>query len=136
MSAVEPAELNLSEGFSESLMDKMVEHRNREAARTGVNKDDKDQKRKDTAQAKLNSNKKRFTAGLLAATGNFALGPEVLQNLRDRKAASESVNHGKWEKKNNEYMSQLARVQALQQANKTTNEMNVADLRLHCSWFK
>jgi len=46
------------------------------------------------------------------------------------------VNHGKWEKKNNEYVSQLARVQALQQANKTTNEMNVADLQLLCSWFK
>ena len=136
MATVDPADLNLSDGYSGSLMDKMVDHRNRESARTGVNKEEQDRKRKETAQAKLDSNKKRFTAGLLAATGNFALGPEVLQNLRERKIASELVNYGKWEKKNNEYMAQLAKVQALRQANKTTAEMNVMELRLLCSWFK
>ena len=92
MSTVEPAVLNLSKGFSGSLMEKMVEHRNCEAARTRVNKEDQERKRNGKARAKLDSNKSRFTAGLLAATGNFVLGLEVLQNLRDRKAASEPVN--------------------------------------------
>ena len=49
--------LNLTKGFSGSLINKIVEHRNREASRTGVDQEEQAQKRKETAQAKLDSKK-------------------------------------------------------------------------------
>ena len=77
-----------------------------------------------------------MTAGVLGASGRFALGPAVLHNMRNRKLASNFENTQKWEKRNNEYLAQLAKIQALRQLNKTIAETNVAELRLLCSWLK
>ena len=52
-----------------TLVDRVVEYRNREDARNGIDID---------AQAHLDSHKKRISAGLLASAGIHALGPNVL----------------------------------------------------------
>jgi len=70
------------------------------------------------------------------ASGTFALGPALLENMRKRKIANDLVSDEKWVKKHNEYVVLLAKVQALKKLNKTTLDMNVSELRLLCSWFK
>ena len=61
-----------------TLVDRVVEYRNREDARNEIDLDAQARQRKETAQAHLDSHKKRISAGLLASAGIHALGPNVL----------------------------------------------------------
>jgi hypothetical protein len=78
-------ELKFSQGLSGKLMDSILETRIREHARNGVNLEDNRRKRVQTAVDAINSKKKRYTAGLHASAGQFALGPDVLRNIQERR---------------------------------------------------
>jgi hypothetical protein len=78
-------ELKFSQGLSGKLMDSILETRIREDTRNGVNLEDKRRKRVQTVVDAINSKKKRYTAGLHASAGQFALGPDVLRNIQERR---------------------------------------------------
>ena len=84
--ATSPQELNLSDGYAGTLVDRVVEYRNREDARNGIDLDAQAHQCKETAQAQ---SKKRISASLLASAGVHALGPNVVlasAMVRKRKA--------------------------------------------------
>ena len=76
-SDVSPEELNLTQGLSGTLTNKIVMFRNREVARTGENAAEVLRQRKKTAQDAI-AQGRRLTAGLHVAAGNFTIGEEIL----------------------------------------------------------
>ena len=81
MLATSPQELNLSDGYSGTLVDRVVEYRSPEDAGNEIDPDARARQCKETAQAHLNSlpqEKNLCQAGLLASAGIHALGPNVL----------------------------------------------------------
>ena len=74
--------LNLTDGYSGSLTEKIVAFRKREDARNGIDADDHARKRKETAQAAIDQHK-RITAGLHFAAGNCRLGPELWYHAKE-----------------------------------------------------
>jgi len=89
--ATSPQELNLSDhGFARTLVDRVVEYRNREDARNGIDLDAQARQCKETAQAHLDSHKKRISASLLASAGIHALGTNVLASAWERPHTEET----------------------------------------------
>ncbi len=74
---VAPEDLNLSEGLSAMLVERIVDYKVKEASRNGVGADEQRRKRKATAKKRLRSHDKRILSCLLAAAGHFHLGAEV-----------------------------------------------------------
>ena len=74
-----------------TLVDRVVEYRTREDARNGIDLDAQAHQFKETAQAHLDSHKKRISAGLLASAGIHALGPNVLVSALVRKRNAEEL---------------------------------------------
>jgi len=84
-------ELNLSDGYAGILLvDRVVEYRNREDARNGIDLDAQARQCKETAQAHLDSHKKRISASLLASAGIHALGTNVLASAWERPHTEET----------------------------------------------
>ena len=81
-SNVTPEMLNLTDGYSGSLTEKIVAFHKREDARNGIDADDRARKRKETAQAAIDQHK-RITAGLHFAAGNCRLGPELWYHAKE-----------------------------------------------------
>ncbi len=73
MSQVTLDELNLSEGLSRTLVDRIFVHKSREAENTGNNAVYQMKKWKVTAEANLHSHDKCIKAGLLAAARKYHL---------------------------------------------------------------
>jgi hypothetical protein len=67
-------------------MDSILKTRIREDARHGSNLEDSRRKGGvQTAVNAINTKKKRYTAGLHASAGQFALGPDVLRSIQEHR---------------------------------------------------
>jgi len=82
ITTITPAGLNLKEGITGTLLDKVIEFRNKEDSRNGINLDQMARQRKESALWAIAQNK-RYTAGLLVAAGRFKLGTEALDDMTD-----------------------------------------------------
>ena len=83
-STLSPADLNLTEGLAGTLTDRLVAYKNENDRRMGVNRGQITAKRRETAKAAIEQNK-RLNAGLLVCSGTFHLGPEVLRVIKEEK---------------------------------------------------
>jgi hypothetical protein len=88
-SSLPASELNLTEGLAGTLVQRIVIETNKEAHLKGMSIADSTKKRHETAKKNLENHEKRCTAGLLASSGQFSLGLEVLQHQRDAKQIEE-----------------------------------------------
>ena len=133
--AVRPGDLNLCDGMAGTLVDSIVEVRMRDDARNGINQEESQLRRMQTARDVMNS-KNRVTAGLLSASGNFNLGPEVLALLRAKRREQQEQQSEREEKKLRDYLALRDRVQAIRALNKEHAQLTVAQLRTMVLWFK
>jgi hypothetical protein len=131
-----PEELNLSEGLSATLVDRIVIHKNLEASRNGINADEQRRKRRATAQEKLRSQEKRISAGLLAAAGHYQLNDNVRDYVQQKAAAVKQKEYEKHLRKKDEYDALFAQVQAIRLQNLPYNMWTQAHLRTMIKWFK
>jgi hypothetical protein len=136
ITTVQPESLNLTEGLAGTLMDQIVEFRNREDSRNGVNLEEQALRRQETSQANIDEHRGRLTAGLLASSGQFALGPTVLDNMRARKRKAEDAESARQKKKQKECEKQSEKVQAVRLLNKQPDEWTVAQLKTMVTWLK
>jgi hypothetical protein len=82
---VPPADLlNLSQGLTGTLIDSILETRNREDARNGVNFEENRKKRKEKELEDQRLETRRFGSENLYAAGQCAMEPEVLRQIEDR----------------------------------------------------
>ena len=85
VSSIPPSGLNLSQGITGTLVDQVIQYRNREDARNGINLDKLACQRKETLLMAIASNK-RYKSGLHVAAGRYLLGPEVVDDQLKRKS--------------------------------------------------
>jgi hypothetical protein len=133
--AVRPGDLNLHHGLAGTLVDSIVETRMRDDSRNGVNMEEIQRRRMQTAQDIMNS-KKRVTAGLLSASGSFCVEPEVFALLRAKRQEQQEQRSEREEKKLRDYNALRNRVQAIKALNKEHAQLNVAQLRTMVVWYK
>jgi hypothetical protein len=128
--------LNLTLGLAGALVDTIVQTRIRDDARNGVNLEEKQQKRVQSALDAISS-KKWYTAGLHVAAGRYLLlGPDVLTTISDRKAEQEKKECQKVNKKINDFWALQNKVSAIRDLGKTHDKLNVSQLQTIVSWFK
>ncbi len=82
-------QLNLTRGLAGSLIASIVDVVIRDDARNGVNRDEIRQKRIASAKEVLASKRQKYSAGPHAASGQFIVGPDVLDNFEERERAQE-----------------------------------------------
>ena len=80
ISTITPAGLNLKEGITGTLLDKVIEFRNIEDSRNGINLDQMGRQWKESALWAIAQNK-RYTSRLLVSAGRFKLGTEALDDM-------------------------------------------------------
>jgi hypothetical protein len=129
-------QLNLIQGLAGSLIDSIVETRNRDDARNGINREEIRQKRIATAKEVIAAKKKRYTAGLHASAELFSLGTDVWTNQKERQRLLDlKVSEGE-EKKLREFRALRSKVSAIRELNKTHEQLNVSQLKVMVMWFK
>ena len=80
-----------------TLVDQVIQYRNHEDARNGINLDKLARQRKETVLMAIASNK-RYTSGLHhVAAGRYLLGPEVVDDQLKRKKHAEEVQRSERE---------------------------------------
>jgi hypothetical protein len=102
-------------------------------ARNGVNLENRLKRVRNALEA-IDSNKKRYTAGLHAAAGRFILGPEVLQIVSRTQAETQSKYKVRKGSKTSKHCKK--RVQQYRELGKPDNELNVTQLWTMVSWYK
>lgn len=135
VSAIQPEELNLTEGLSGTLTNKIVLFRNREAARTGENATELLRQRKKTAQEAI-AQGRRLTAGLHVASGNFTIGAECMANLTAKIRKEEQKKYESMLKLKEEYDNLLAEVNTIKELNRAPEQWSVSQLRTMVKWYK
>jgi hypothetical protein len=76
--------LNLSKGSSGSLIDEILETRAYNNAQNGINLEENQRKRVETAKQIIGAKTKRYSSGLLVAAQQWMTGPDVLNNMEKR----------------------------------------------------
>jgi len=135
ISTITPAGLNLKEGITGTLLDKVIEFRNKEDSRNGINLDQMGRQRKESALWALAQNK-RYTAGLLVAAGRFKLGTEALDDITRMKRRAEEKESEKTNKKGMNYTATLNKAQAIRALNKQEHECTFSQTKTMVSWYK
>jgi hypothetical protein len=79
-SSLPPSELNISEGLEGNLVEHIIIQSSKEARLRGLSIVEITAKMHETAKKNLENHEKRCTAGLLASSGQFSLGLNVLQH--------------------------------------------------------
>jgi hypothetical protein len=69
------------------------------------------------------------------AVGRFILGPEVLQNVRERKLRQEQIQSEKVEKKKQDFKTLQEKVATIRELGKPDNKLNVTQLWTTVSWY-
>ena len=133
ISTITPAGLNLKEGITGALLDKVIEFRNKEDSRNGINLDQMGHQRKESALWAIAQNK-RYTAGLLVAAGRFKLGTEALDDMTRMKRRAEEKESEKANKKIMDYTAALNKVQAIRVLNKQEHECTFSQTKTMVSW--
>jgi hypothetical protein len=132
---ISPDDLNLSKGVAGSLVDSIVEVRNRDDARNGNNLQENRRKTKQTAQDAIDA-MKRYSAGLHVASGRYLLGPQELSAFQQKKRHQEEQESERQEKKIQEFFAMKNKVLTIRALNKAHEQLNVAQLRTMVQWFK
>jgi len=78
MSNLHPSELNLTNGLSGTLIDRIVLQSNKESSTSGTSVAEMLAKRQEKARQQLENHEKRCSAGLIAGAGMFKLNEEIL----------------------------------------------------------
>lgn len=123
-------QLNLTQGLAGSLIDVIVDARIRDDARNGVNCEEIRQKRIATALEVLASKRQKYSAGLHAASCQFVMGPDVLDNIEKRERVQEDKISEREEKKLREYRTLRSNVSAIKELNKDHEQLTVAQLKV------
>ncbi len=126
-------QMNLSEGVSGSLINTLLEKRDRDDARNGITAEEVRLKRIETSKQIVVSKKKRYTSGLHVSCQRFMVGPEFLDDLQEREQMQAAIVSGRQEKKLKEFRSLKTKVDALKALKKSPNDMNVSQLKLTSS---
>ena len=136
ITTITPAGLNLKEGITCTLLDKVIEFRNKEDSSNGINLDQMARQRKESALWAITQNK-RYTAGLLVAAGRFKLGTEALDDMTTRmKRRAEEKESEKANKKVMNYTATLNKVQAIRALNKQEHKCTFSQTKTMVSWYK
>jgi hypothetical protein len=129
-------QMNLSEGVCGSLINTLLEKRDRDDARNGINHEEIRLKRIETSKQIVIDKKKRYTAGLHVSCQRYMVGPAVLDDLEEREQMQAAVISGRQEKKLKEFRTLKTKVDALKALNKSPEDMNVSQLKLMVTWYK
>jgi hypothetical protein len=134
--AGEQPELNLTRGIAGSLIGDLLDARLRDDARNGVNREETRQKRIATAKEAIASKRQRFSAGLLAASLQFVVDTDVLDNVEARDRVQKDKDSEREEKILREYRSLRSKVSAIKELNKSHEQLTVTQLRVMVMWYK
>jgi hypothetical protein len=134
--SVPPDLLNLSHGYAGTLIDSIIETRNRNDARNGVNVEENRRKRKEKALENQRLKTRRFGSGNLYAEGQCAMGKDVLRRIEDRERLREEKRSQQQEKKLREYRLLRNKVMAIKQLGQPHEQLNVAQLKTMVMWYK
>ena len=129
-------QMNLSKGVCGSLINTLLEKRNRDDARNGSNYEEIRLKRIETSKQIVDAKKKRYTAGLHVSCQRYMVGPVVLDDLEEREQMQAAVISGRQGKKLMEFRTLKTKVDALKALNKSPEDMNVSQLKLMVTWYK
>jgi hypothetical protein len=128
-------EINLTEGLSGTLVDRIIIHRSQEAL-NGEDALDRMRKRKAMANEQILFKNKQMTAGLLASSGHFCLSNEVCQYVQE-KANTEKNNQIRAQlKKKNEYDELKILVDAIKANNLPPEKWTSKQLNTMPKWYK
>ena len=90
----------MSQGITGTLVDHVIQYRNHEDARNGINLDKLARQQKEAAALRAIARNIRYTAGLHVAAGRYFLfGPEVVDDQLKRKRQAEEVQSERVNKK-------------------------------------
>jgi hypothetical protein len=126
VASVPPDLLNLSQGLAGTLIDSIIETRNREDARNGVNVEENRRKRKEKALDDQRLKARRFGSGNLYSEGKCAVGIDVLRRMEDRERLREEKKNQLQEKRLREYRVLRTKVMAIKQLARPHEQLNVA----------
>jgi hypothetical protein len=134
-SNIGPEQLNLTQGISGSLTEKIVAFKNREAARSGANATEMIRRRRESAKEAI-AQGRRITAGKFVSAGNYAIGPECLRNIQERQQMEEQKRNENMVKLKEEFDALLAQVGNIRMLNKSPEQWTVPQLKTMVKWFK
>ncbi len=134
-STVPAEELNLSQGLSGTLVDRIVVHKNREAT-DGDDALEQMRKRKATAEEQIKSQNKRMTAGLLASSGHFHLSVDVRDYVQEKANVEQEGLVRAQFKRREEYNTLKAKVDAIKQSNLPPERWTSVQLKTMLKWLK
>jgi hypothetical protein len=123
----------LSQGITGTLVDQLVvQYRNREDARNGINLDELARQRKEAALAKQG---RLQAASLHVTAGRYLLGPEVVDVQLKRNRYAEELQSERDNKKIDAHMALANKVYAIRSLNKQSAEWTVAQTKTMATWY-
>jgi hypothetical protein len=130
-------QLNLTQGFTGSLIASIVDVVICDNSRNRVNCDEIRQKRIASAKAVLASKRQKYSAGPhAAASGQFIVGCDILDNIEERERVQEGKDSEQVGKKLREYRALRSKVCAIKELNKSHEQLTVAQLKVTVMWYK
>jgi hypothetical protein len=136
VSNLHPRELNLTEGLSGTLIDRIVLHSNKESRTSGKSVAEVMIKRKENARKQLENHEKRCSAGLIAGAGMFKLNEDILGFVRKTREVHDAKAREKLLKAKEIYDSLLKKVEAIRQKNLPPEKWTSGELNTMLQWFK
>ena len=135
-SFIPPSRLNLSQGITGTLVDHViVQYRNHEDARNGINLDKLARQQKETVLMAIARNK-QYSSGLHVAAGRYLLGPEVVDVQLKRNRYAEELQSERDNKKIDAHMALANKVYAIRSLNKQSAEWTVAQTKTMATRYK
>ncbi len=135
-STVQPEDLNLSDGLTGTLVDRIVHHKTIVDSRTGEDAMERMRKRKATAEEQIRNKEKRMTSGLLASAGHFHLSSQVRDYVLSKENAEKEKTRQAQKKKRDEWEALNAQVQIIRDRNKPPEQWTSEQLKTMLKWYK
>jgi hypothetical protein len=136
MSNLHPSELNLTNGLSGTLIDRIVLQSNKESSTSGTSVAEMLAKRQEKARQQLENHEKRCSAGLIAGAGMFKLNEEILGLAKKAREVQDAKAREKLLKAKDIYDSLLKKVEAIRQKNLPPEKWTSGELNTMLQWFK
>jgi hypothetical protein len=136
LSTLPASELNISEGLSGTLIDRIVLQSNKDARTSGASIADMMIRRQATARRNLENHEKRCTAGLIASAGMIKLNEEILSFARKSKEVQEAKQHEKLLKAKDAYDTLCQKVDAIRTKNSPPEKWTCSELNTMIQWYK
>ncbi len=129
-------QLNLSKGLSGSLIGTILDTVRREDARNGINRDEIRRKQVEKLQQIIDSKSKRYSAGIHVGANRYLLGPDTRDNIEARHRNQLNKLSERQEKKLQEFRSLRAKVTAIRELQKESEQLNVLQLKVMVTWYR